>query len=195
MERASRFIVAQQCGQKDAQMFEDVMKVVASYLEQSGDVTFLSDGDRRYSNIRFNLCAKAIKIGQPGRPLKTLPERFKVRLNNKGNQSSKPGHKHPKYQAPYREHPNTLQTLESSDIHANHLEAYHAALRRRNNAFRRRSNTYTKLKTALQRTLDVHHIIHNFVRLHWTTGEVPAMALGILTVPLSLEDILTQRFA
>jgi transposase-like protein len=195
MERASRFIVAQHCGQKDAQLFEEVMNSVASYLEQSGDVTFLSDGERRYGNSLFELCAEVIKTGQRGRPPKALPEGLKVRLKNKGSQSSKPGRKRPKYQAPHREHPNTAQTLDSSDIHANHLEAYNAALRRRNSAFRRRTNTYAKLKTALQRTLDVHQIIHNFVRIHWTTGQVPAVALGILMAPLSLEDILTQRFA
>jgi hypothetical protein len=65
MERASRFIVAQQCGQKDAQLFEEVMNSVARYLEQSGDVTFLSDGERRYGNTRFELCAEVIKTGQP----------------------------------------------------------------------------------------------------------------------------------
>jgi hypothetical protein len=136
-----------------------------------------------------------VRTGQPGRPPKALPEGVKVRLKNKGNQSSKPGRKRPKYQAPHREHPNTAPTLESSDIHANHLEAYNAALRRRNSAFRRRTNTYAKSKTALQRILDVHQLIHNFVRIHWTTGQVPAVALGILMAPLSLEEILTQRFA
>jgi len=43
--------------------------------------------------------------------------------------------------------------------------------------------------------LDVHQIIHNFVRTHWTTGVVPAVAMGIIAGALDLEDILTQRFA
>ena len=59
-------------------------------------------------------------------------------------------------------------------------------------AFRRRTNTYAKSKEGLQRTLDVHLIIHNFVRRHWTTGVVPAVALGIFTGALGLEDILTH---
>ena len=110
-------------------------------------------------------------------------------------QNSKPGPKRPKYQTPQRQHPQTEQTFDDKDIHANHVEAHNAALRRKNSAFRRRCNTYAKSKIALQRTLDVHLIIHNFVRAHWGTGLVPAVALGIFAAPLCLEDILTLRFA
>ena len=69
-------------------------------------------------------------------------------------------------------------------------EAHNAALRRRNSAFRRGTNTYAKNTDALQRTLDVHLLQHNFVRPHWTTGEVPAVRLGIMAAPLRLEAIL-----
>jgi len=100
----------------------------------------------------------------------------------------------PKYEAPWREHPETQQTLDDRDIHDNHLEAQNAALRRRNSAFRRRTNTYAKTREGLQRTLDVHQLIHNFVRRHWTTREVPAVALGVIKEALCLEDILNQRF-
>ena len=64
-----------------------------------------------------------------------------------------------------------------------------------NSTFRRRTNTYTKNKKGLQRTLDVHQIIHNFVRSHWTTGKVPAVSLGIFKDALCLKNILTHRFA
>ncbi len=195
MDRASRFIVDQCCGKKDQEMFENIMKTVVEYVNNSQDFTFLSDGERRYGNTLFDLCARELHQGQRGRPPKTLPKGVKVRVKNKGSQAYKRGPKRPKYQAPKREHPETDQTLQSSDIHANHLEAQNAALRRRNSAFRRRTNTYAKDKEALQRTLDVHQIIHNFVRKHWTTGVVPAVALGITTGALSLNDILTQRFA
>jgi len=80
--------------------------------------------------------------------------------------------------------------LDNQDIHANHIEAQNAALRRRNSAFRRRTNTYAKTLKGLQRTLDVHQLIHNFVRRHWITLEVPAVALGVLKEALCLEDIL-----
>jgi len=195
MERASRFIVEQRCGPKDAEMFRAVMSTVAGYIEQSGDVTFLSDGERRYGNTLFELCAEALRGGGRGRPPRTLPPRVRVRLKNKGSQKSKRGRKRPKYEAPHREHPETEDTLNEADIHANYTEAQNAALRRRNSAFRRRTNTYAKSREGLQRTLDVHLIIHNFVRRHWTTQEVPAVSLGVIAGALRLEEILTARFA
>ena len=84
MERASRFIIEQRCGPKDAQLFELVMNTVVAYLKQSDDVTFLSDGERRYGNKLFALCAETLREGQRGRPPQVLPEGMKVRLKNKG---------------------------------------------------------------------------------------------------------------
>jgi transposase-like protein len=195
MERASRFIVEQHCGHKDEEMFRKVMNTVAGYVEQGEDVTFVSDGERRYGNTLFTLCAEALHDGRRGRPPKTLPNEVKIRVKNKGSQNTAPENKRPKYEAPWREHPDTEQNLENADIHANHVEAQNAALRRRNSAYRRRTNTYAKCREGLQRTLDVHQIIHNFVRQHWTTGVVPAVALNILEGALCLEGILTNRFA
>lgn len=195
LERASRFVVEQRCGEKDEEMFRQVMGTVADYIRQSDDLTFLSDGERRYGNWLFELCAEEIRDGRRGRPPKALPPNVKVRLKNKGSQNATPENKRPKYEAPHREHPDTRQNLEEADIHANHVEAQNAALRRRNSAFRRRTNTYAKCQEGLQRTLDAHQIIHNFVRPHWTTGVVPAVALGIMEAALCLENILTGRFA
>lgn len=75
------------------------------------------------------------------------------------------------------------------------LKLQNAALRRRNSAFRRRTNTYAKCLEGLQRTWDVHQIIHNFVREHWTTGIVLAVAFGVIKESMCLEDILSSRFA
>ena len=191
MERASRFIIEQRCGQKDETLFRSVMNTVAAYIEQCNDVTFLSDGERRYGNLLFEHCAKVLHEGS-GHPSKTLPKGVKVRLKNKGSQNAE--NPRPKYEAPQQEHPDTEPLLDKSDIHANHVEAQNAALRRRNSAYRRRTNTYAKCKAGLQRTLDVHQIIHNFVRRHWTTGIVPAVSLGVLTEGLCLEEVLTRRF-
>ena len=96
----------------------------------------------------------------------------------------------PKYEAPCAEHPETPQTLPTNAIHANHVEALNASLRRRNSAYRRKTNTYAKKKTGLQRTLDVFWIVHNFIRKHFTTQQVPAVALGILEKGLSWGQIL-----
>jgi hypothetical protein len=65
-----------------------------------------------------------------------------------------------------------------------------ATLRRRNSAYRRKTNTYAKKKTGLQRTLDLFWVVHNFIRKHFTTGQVPAVALGVLKENLSWGQIL-----
>lgn len=193
MERASRFIVDQRCGKKDTKLFKSVMETVCSHIDHTDDLTFLSDGERRYGNMLFDLCSEVLQTGKRGRPPRVLPKGVKVRVKNKGDQKHKKGRKRPKYQAPQREHPDTNQDLEEPEIHANHLEAQNAATRRRNSTFKRKTNTYAKNVEGLQRTLDVHQIIHNYVRPHWTTREVPAVALGILSKPLTLEDILNMQ--
>ncbi len=195
MERGSRFLVDQQCGAKDAELFTSVMSTVCQFIDKTQDLTFLSDGERRYGNTLFSLCAEALRTGTPGCPPKVLPKGGKVRIKNKGDQKHKRGPKRPKFQAPQREHPETEQTLPESEINANRLEGQNAATRRRNSAFRRRTNTAAKSGDGLQRTLDVHPVINNFVRPHWTTGVVPAVKLGIMKAPLRLEDILTMKKA
>jgi len=193
MERASRFIVDQRCGKKDATLFKSVMKTVCHYIDQTDDLSFLSDGERRYGNMLFDLCSNVLYTGKKGRPSRTLPKGVRVRVKNKGDQKHKKGRKRPKYQAPQREHPGTTQNLTDPEIHANHLEAQNAATRRRNSTFRRKTSTYAKTVEGLQRTLDIHQIIHNYVRPHWTTRRVPAVSLGILAEALTLENILLMQ--
>lgn len=187
LERARRFLVDQQCGGKEAPWFKKVMRSVAAYMKRTQDTTFLSDGERRYGNTLFELCAQTGRTGKRGRPRRTLPKGCRVRIKNKGRQSHRRGPQRPRYQAPQPEHPDTPSDFPEAAIHANHLEAHNAALRRR------RTNTYAKNTDALQRTLDAHLLQHNFVRPHWTTGEVPAVRLGIFTAPLSLEAILMMQ--
>ncbi len=113
---------------------------------------------------------------------------LKSRLKNKGSQRSKK--RREKYESPHREHPGTIQNIENKDIHANHVEAYNVSLRRRNSAYRRKTNTYAKTVPGLQRTLDINWIEHNFIRQHFTTKIVPAVALGILQEALLWEQVL-----
>ncbi|RWX48112.1 hypothetical protein H206_05342 [Candidatus Electrothrix aarhusensis] len=96
----------------------------------------------------------------------------------------------PNYQS---EHPDTTQNIENTDIHANHVEGFNAALRRMCSAFRRKTNTYAKKVERLQERLNVIWIIHNFVRVHYTTKEVPAVTLGVIEEGLTLEDVLRLR--
>ena len=41
----------------------------------------------------------------------------------------------------------------------------------------------------LQCRLDVYWLVHNFVRPHFTTKQVPAVALGIVTEGLSIAEL------
>jgi len=134
-----------------------------------------------------------IRTGKPGRPLTTLKEGLRVRVKNKGSQSHKRGSKRTKVQAPQKEHPDTKQDIENKDVHANHVEAFNAALRRKVPAFRRKTNTYAKDTDPLQVRLDVHWILHNFVRKHFTTKQVPAVSLGILEKAFSVTDIFKMQ--
>ena len=196
MDRATRFIWDMQCGRKDRKLFKKAMRLLCHVIEQTGDLTLLPDGERRYGSLLFELCSEALRTGKRGRPKKTLRKGVKVRLKNKGSQRHKRGPKRPKYQAPYPEHPQTAQSLETQEVHANHLEAFNTSLRRRCAAYRRRTNMYAKTTGRLQERLDVYWMVHNFVRVHFTTRRVPAVALGILEQGFSLQELfLIQKAA
>lgn len=66
MDRASRLIVEQRCGEKDAEMFHQVMNTVAAYIKQSDGLRFFSDGEKRYGNWLFTLCSQALYTGKRG---------------------------------------------------------------------------------------------------------------------------------
>ncbi|MDM8544845.1 hypothetical protein QUF90_27590 [Desulfococcaceae bacterium HSG9] len=169
------------------------METVCQYVDQTNDLSFLSDGERRHGDMLFSLCAGTLQTGKRGRPPKVLPPGVRVRVKNKGDRKHKQVPERPKYQAPQREHPDTDQNLPGAEIHADCLEAQNAAIRRRDSAFRRRTNTCAKTEKGLRRTLDVHQVIHNFVRPHRTTAAVPAVSTGIMAELSSLEDILTMK--
>ena len=190
MERASRFIWDLECGKKDRELFLSAIQLLNNIISRTGDVTLVTDGERRYSLLLFEISQEVFRSGRPGRPRRVLRRGVRVRLKNKGSQSHRRGRKRPKYEAPCSEHPDTPPTWSNPDIHANHVEAFNASLRRRNSAYRRKTNTYAKKKTGLQRTLDVFWVIHNFIRQHFTTRRVPAVALGILKKGLSWEQVL-----
>lgn len=147
MDRASRFLWELQCGEKDRTLFEQTMQRLVQVIQQTGDLSLVTDGERRYGNVLFELCRQVVHTGQRGRPKTTLPEGVRVRVKNKGSQAHKRGRKRPKYQAPQPEHPATPPTLVETDIHANHLEAFNASLRRRLACYRRKTNTYAKKQT------------------------------------------------
>ena len=63
-------------------------------------------------------------------------------------------------------------------------------------AYRAVTNMYAKHTGRLQERLDVYWIVHNFVRVHFTTRQVPAVALGILDHGFALHELfLIQKTA
>jgi len=194
MDRATRFIWELQCGPREQSLFEAAMQLLSRVIAQTEDLTLLTDGERRYGHVLFALCLEALRTGQVGRPRQVLPPGAKVRVKNKGDQAHKRGRIRPKYQAPWPEHPQTPQNLPEREMQANHLEAFNSALRRRLACYRRRTNTYAKAQPKLQCRLDVYWILHDFVRRHFTTKQVPAVALGILDAGLSWADLLRSQY-
>lgn len=190
MERASRFIWALGCGKKDRTLFLYAVQTLRNVIEQTRDITLITDGERRYGNLLFEICQEVFRSGRRGRPPKVLREGIKIRIKNKGKQDRKRGRKRPKYETPHAEHPQTPQNITNAEIHANHAEAFNASIRRRCSAYRRRTNTYAKSKTSLQRVLDGVWIAHNFIRTHFTTKQVPAVALGVMEKGLSWAQVL-----
>ena len=148
MDRASRFIWDLSCGERDRALFEQALQTLAQVVQRTNDLALVTDGERRYGLVLFEICQTVIRTGQRGRPRHTLPEGVQVRVKNKGSQAHHRGRKRPKYQAPQPEHPKTTTTIAEQEIHANHVEAFNAALRRRMACYRRKTNTYAKKRTA-----------------------------------------------
>jgi hypothetical protein len=194
MERASRFIWSLKCGKKDRALFLHVINTLKRIIEQTKDLTLFTDGERRYGSILFEICNEVVKSGKVGRPPKILRKGVKVRIKNKGSQNRKRGRKRKKYETPHREHPDTVQNVTNNDIHANHVEAFNASQRRKHSACRRKTNTYAKKKSALQRVLDGYWIVHNFINEHVSTKQVPAVFLGIIERGLTWEEVLKVQY-
>jgi len=162
---------------------------------QTHDLSIFTDGERRYGNLLFEICYELVYNGKPGRPKKTCKRGVRFSIKNTGAQAHKKGRKRLKYQRPWREHPDTARTIAETDIHANHTEAFWSALRRTCATFRRKTNMYAKATMGLQRLLRVYWVVHNFLRVHFTTREVPAVALGLLERRLSVQEIFQIQMA
>jgi transposase-like protein len=195
MDRASRFIWELDCGTKDRKLFKKAIATLEQIVNRTNDLSLLTDGERRYGNLLFEVCYELVKTGKRGRPKKTLKRGIRVRIKNKGSQVHKKGRKRPKYQSPWAEHPETTHTIEETDIHANHAEAFFSSLRRKCTTFRRKTNMYAKSTQGSQRLLQVYWVVHNFIRVHFTTREVPAVALGVIERRLSAREIFHMQMA
>jgi hypothetical protein len=71
-------------------------------INTTGDLALITDGERRYGQVVFDLGSEVIRTGKRGRPPTSLPKGIQVRVKNKGSHAHKRGRKRPKYQAPCR---------------------------------------------------------------------------------------------
>ena len=55
MGRASRFIWALDCGKKDRRLFFWAIQILRNIIERTGEVTLVTDGERRYGNLLFEM--------------------------------------------------------------------------------------------------------------------------------------------
>jgi hypothetical protein len=119
---------------------------------------------------------------------KVWREGLEVAMKIKGSQGK------PRREWVKQEHPFTTISP-TSEVHANHVEAFNSALRRRATAYRRRQNHYAKVLKGLQRALNVQRLLHNWVRPHWGLGKkkTPAMAMGFINRPVTISEILISR--
>jgi len=193
MERASRFIWTLKCGKKEQRLFLEAVTNLVELFDKTESIKLFTDGERRYSKLLFDICHETLKTGKRGRPRKVLPKGLSVRLKNKSSKRRDSEGKLDKVETPRAEHPETAELPEEKDVHANHVEAFNSSIRRSLSAFRRRTNTYAKSVSGLQRVLNIFWMFHNFIRCHFTTRQVPAVALGILQKGLTWEELLQLR--
>lgn len=193
MDRASRFIWTLQCGRKQRRLFLEAVVTLMDVFERSESLAVFTDGERRYSQLLFDICHEIVRDGRKGRPPKVLPKELVIRLKNKSSKRRDSQGKLQKVETPKPEHPETTFSPDKQEVHANHVEAFNSSLRRYLSAFRRRTNTYAKSSFGLQRMLDIFWMVHNFVRPHFTTRVVPAVAIGIVEKGFTWEELLQIR--
>ncbi|ASC71823.1 hypothetical protein XM38_027770 [Halomicronema hongdechloris C2206] len=191
IERKSRYWLEASAGLKAAELFEQGVQRAWQWAEPSAWIRWFTDGERRYGKALWKLASVYLPshLSSDAYPYrKVWREGLEVAIKIKGSQGK------PRVEWLNVEHPWTaLSAL--SEVHANHLEAFNSALRRRATAYRRRQNHYAKQVEGLQRALDVQRLIHNWVRPHGSLGKArtPAMAMGFIQRPLKLSEILLAR--
>jgi hypothetical protein len=62
------------------------MMTVAELFERSAEsLQLFTDGEKRYSQLLFDICHEVLRTGKRGRPTKVLPKGMVVRLKNKSS--------------------------------------------------------------------------------------------------------------
>ncbi len=123
-------------------------------------------------------------------------DRVDLAQETKVFQSSKcPAHEWPKYRV------DPLVGVEREAVLGNpnlakatvcHVERYFLTTRQSNKRLARKTLAYSKRWDNHALMASVHTFIYNLVRKHETTGQTPAMALGIVDRRWTLEDVVTM---
>jgi hypothetical protein len=70
MDRTTRFLWDMHCGRKERQLFKKAISLLCQVIQQTGDLTLLTDGERRYGSLLLALCSAALRTGKRWRPRK-----------------------------------------------------------------------------------------------------------------------------
>jgi hypothetical protein len=191
IERESRYWIEASAGLKAAQLFEQGVQRAWQWAEPSAGIRWFTDGERRYGKELWKLASIYLpsNITSDAYPYrKVWREGLEVAIKIKGSQGKA------RVEWLKVEHPFTAISPKA-EVHANHVEAFNSALRRRATAYRRRQNHYAKQVKGWQRSLNVQRLIHNWVRPHWSLGKhtTPAMKMGFIERPLKISEMLLSR--
>ena len=162
IERESGYWLEASCGIKDGQLFEQGVQRAWQWSEESDLIRWFTDGERRYGKELWKLASVYLPRSETTEAFpfrKVWREGLEVAMKIKGSQGK------PRVEWLKQKHPFTTIS-DVAEVHANHVEAFNSALRRRATAYRRRQNHYAKVVEGLQRALNVQRLIHNWVRPH-----------------------------
>lgn len=74
MERGSRFLWELPCGRKDRHLCETALTCLAEMIEKTGSLSLLTDGERRYGSLLFEICHEVIRNGRRDVPKRGCPK-------------------------------------------------------------------------------------------------------------------------
>ena len=200
IERSTRLLLPSVTGRRNYRLFDRFGDETLPLALSVPQVSIVSDGERRYTGAVTRDGEARKYLAPPGEPTgkgrqlgSTLVWRagLQVVRKVKGSQHRK---QRGRIERPGTLHPDTVP-LPDKAIHANHCEALNAALRRRCSAMRRRTNTYAKKVSALDRALTLYRRLHNWCRGHFAFRgqQTPAMAIGLTNHIWTVTELLLQR--
>src|SRR6266446_7054785 len=77
MDRAPRLLGDRQCGRKDRKMFKKAMSLLCQVIEHTGDLTLLTDGERRYGVSCLSCVAKPYALASEDDQRRRCPKASK----------------------------------------------------------------------------------------------------------------------